>query len=139
MLELNAWFFVLLLNFLALLYILNIILFRPLLRLFQERDNTIKGSLSAAKEMDAKKEDALARMNRELLDARNRSKEVFERLRKEGLSRQKEMLKAAGTHAHDLIEKAKGELKSEAEKARQKLRSDVEKFSDEIVRKLVGT
>ncbi|HXX58419.1 MAG TPA: hypothetical protein VEI96_10500 [Thermodesulfovibrionales bacterium] len=138
MLELNSWFFVLLLNFLALLYILNIILFKPLLRLFQERDNTIKGSLAAAKEMDAKKEDALARMNRELLEARNRSKEVFERLRNGGLSRQKEMLEAAATQAHDLIEKAKGELKSEAEKARQKLRSDVERFSDEIVRKLVG-
>ena len=138
MLELNWWFFVLLLNFLALIFVLNYILFKPLLRLFRDRDDTVKGSLNAAKALDAKKEDALAKMNRELQEARSRSKEIFERLRKEGMSKQKEILEAASTHAHDLIEKAKGELKSETEKARQRLRFDVERFSDDIVRKLVG-
>jgi F0F1-type ATP synthase membrane subunit b/b' len=54
------------------------------------------------------------------------------------MSRQKEVLDAANKDAHDLIGKAKEELKAEAETARKRLRSDVEKFSDEIVRKMVG-
>lgn len=139
MLELNLkWFFILLLNFLGLVYILNIILFRPLIKLFTDRENAIKGSLDAAKEMNRKKEEAIAAMDRELKDARNKSNEIFEKLRKEGMSRQKEILEGAGKHAHDFIEQAKAELKGEAEKARQRLRADVEKFSDEIVKKLVG-
>jgi len=138
MLELNAWFFVLLLNFLLLIFILNHILFKPLLRLFRDRDDTVRGSLQAAKAMDARKEETMARMNRELQEARNRSKEIFERLRKDGMFRQKEILEAASAHAHNLLEKAKEELKSETERARQSLRPRIEKFSEEIVRKLVG-
>lgn len=138
MLELNAWFFVLIVNFLVLLYILNVILYKPLLRLFAERDDSINGSLNAAKDMHARREDALATMHRELQEARNRAREVFERARQEGLSRQKGILEGANKQASEFIEKAKGELRTEAGKARQALRSDVEKFSDEIVRKLVG-
>jgi len=64
MLELNKWFFVLLLNFLVLIYVLNIILFKPLVKLFTDRENTIKGALDAAREMSQKKEDSMAAMSR---------------------------------------------------------------------------
>jgi F-type H+-transporting ATPase subunit b len=138
MLELNKWFFVLLLNFLVLIYILNLILFKPFLKLFKERDHSIKGSLDAAREMEKKKEEAVAAMNRELKEARSKANEIFESVRKEGLHRQKEILESANKRAQDLILTAKGELHAESENARQKLRSDVEKFSEEIVKKLVG-
>lgn len=139
MLELNKWFFVLLLNFLVLLYVLNIILFKPLLKLFSQREDSIKDSLNAARDTDKKKEDAISRMNRELQDARNKARDVFENLRKEGLNRQKDMLEGANRQASEFILNARAELKIEAEKTRQKLRSDVDRFSDEIVRKLIGT
>ena len=42
MLELNKWIFVLALNFLILLLILNVILFKPLLKIFKEREDTVK-------------------------------------------------------------------------------------------------
>ncbi len=131
------WFVILLLNFLVLLYVLNIILFRPLMKLFKERDNSTRGSIDAAKEMDKKREEVIAEMNRELKEARSKAAEIFENMRKEGLSNQKEMLEEANRNARDLIEKARAELKTEAQNARQKLHSDVEAFSDEIVRKLV--
>lgn len=138
MLELNYWFFVLLLNFLGLLLALNFILFKPLIKLFTERENSIRGALEAAGEMNQRKEDALAAMSRELKEAVSKSNEIFEISRKEGLRSQKEILEGASKQAHDFIVKAKAELKTDAENARQKLRADVEKFSDEIVKKLVG-
>jgi F0F1-type ATP synthase membrane subunit b/b' len=49
-----------------------------------------------------------------------------------------EMLEEANQKARSLIEKAREELRSELGRARQKLRADVDKFSDEIVKKLVG-
>lgn len=137
MLELNKWFFVLLVNFLVLLYVLNIILFKPLLKLFKEREDTVKGSLDAAKGMSDKKEEGIARLNRELADARNKARETFESIKAEGLQKQKEILSATETEASGMLEKAKAEVRTEAEKARKTLRADVEKFADEIVRKLV--
>lgn len=138
MLDINMWFFVLALNFLALLFILNIILFKPLLKIFKEREDTVKGSLDAAKNMGNRREESIARLNKELVEARNKAKDVFEALKAEGLQNQKEVLSKAEAEASQILEKAKADLRAEAERARTTLRAEVEKFSDEIVRKLVG-
>jgi len=138
MLDINIWFFVLALNFLALLFILNIILFKPLLKIFKEREDIVKGSLDAAKDMANRREESIARLNKELAETRNKAKDVFEALKAEGLQNQKEVLSKAEAEASQILEKAKADLKGEAEKARTTLRADVDKFSDEIVRKLVG-
>jgi len=137
MLELNWTFIVMLINFLVLLFILNSILLQPLLKIFKERDDTVKGDLDAARDMSTKREESIARLNRELSDARSKAKETFEVLRTEGVQKQKEVLSAAESEAVSIIEKAKAEIRADAEKARQALRADVDKFSDEIVRKLV--
>ena len=137
MLELNKWFFVLLINFLGLLYILNKILFRPLLKLFKERQDTVKGSLGAAKDMSAKREEGIAKLNRELAETRSKAKETFEALKAEALNKNKEVLGAAETELSAMLDNARADVKAEAEKARQALRADVDKFSDEIVRKLL--
>lgn len=138
MLELNKWFFVLLVNFLVLLYILNIILFRPILKILKERDASVKDYLKAAKELEQKREEAIVRMNQELQAARVKAKEIFEEIRKDGLEKQRSLLEEANREAIEMISKAKEEIAVEAEKARQSLRADVDRFSDEIVRKLVG-
>ncbi|MFZ5907613.1 MAG: ATP synthase F0 subunit B [Nitrospirota bacterium] len=137
MLELNWTFIVMLINFLVLLFILNSILLQPLLKIFKERDDTVKGDLDAVRDMSTKREESIARLNRELSDARSTAKETFETLRSEGVQKQKEVLSTAEAEAVSILEKAKAEIKADAEKARQALRADVDKFSDEIVRKLV--
>jgi len=138
MLELNYSFFVMLLNFLVLLFILNAILFKPVLQIFKEREDTIKGNLDSAKNLQEKSEEGIARLNRELAESRSKAKEIFEALRAEGLNRQREVLSAAKVSADASLEQAKQEIRAEAEKARRALRVDVDKFSDEIVRKLVN-
>ncbi|MEK6652201.1 MAG: hypothetical protein AABY50_04635 [Nitrospirota bacterium] len=138
MLELQVkWFLVLLVNFLVLIYVLNILLFKPLLKLFKERADNVNGALGAAKDMNQKKEETIAKLSRELTDARNKAKGTFEALRAEGANTQREVFSKAEAEAADILQKARQELKAEAEKARQALRADVEKFSDEIVRKLI--
>jgi F-type H+-transporting ATPase subunit b len=131
------WLIVLAINFLLLLFILNLILFKPLLNLFKQREDTVKGSLNAAKEMSKKREENIASLNKELSDARNKAKETFESLKAEGSAKNKEMLDAAQAEVNAILEKARGEVKTEAEKARKALKAEVEKFSEEIVRKLV--
>jgi F-type H+-transporting ATPase subunit b len=131
------WLLILAANFLGLMVVLNIILYKPLLKVFKEREDSTKGALNAAKEMDAKKEEGIARMNRELMEARKKAKDAFEGLRNEGLNAQKQALTDAEGTASGMLQKAREELQAEVGKARQTLRGDVEKFSDEIVRKLV--
>ena len=132
------WLLVLAANFLGLVYILNLILFRPMLKVYLERESLTKGSLDAAKEMNSRKEEGLERMNKEISEARNKAKEAFETLRNAGLETQKNFLSEAEASAAAMLQKAREELRGEGEKARQTLKADIEKFSDEIVRKLVS-
>jgi F-type H+-transporting ATPase subunit b len=138
MLEFNQWYFVLVVNFLILLVVLNAILFQPLKKVFKEREAATKGALDEAKDMEVKKEESVAKMNAELTGARTKAKQMANALKEEGLSKQKEALFKAEAGAVEMIEKARKELQTEADKARATLRADVEKFSDEIVRKLVN-
>jgi F-type H+-transporting ATPase subunit b len=132
------WLLVLIANFLGLMFILNILLYRPLLKIFQERKSAIDGSLDAAKEMNSRREEGMERMNREIADARHKAKEAYEGLRNEGLESQKALLSDAESVAAGMLQKAREELRKEGEKARQSLKADIDKFSDEIVRKLVN-
>lgn len=131
------WLVVLALNFLGLIFVLNQILFKPLLKNFKERDDSVKGALDAARQMTARKDEGMERMNREISSARSSAKEAFESLRAKGQDAQKQALSAAEEQAAAMLQKARQELQSEVEKARRSLKADVEKFSDEIVRKLV--
>ncbi|MDI6801067.1 MAG: hypothetical protein QMD01_03285 [Thermodesulfovibrionales bacterium] len=137
MLEFNQWFFVLLANFLILFFILNAILFKPLANVFKEREKAVSGTLSEAKGITVRKESAISQMNVELLSAKNNAKEIYNSLRAEGISSQKEMLMRAEAEAVEMIERARKELKEDAKKARAALKADIEKFSEDIVNKLV--
>jgi len=125
-------------NFFVLLFLLNAILFKPLLKIFKERDDSVKNAIDAANNMNKKREDSLAQMKQELAEARNKAKEIFESLKNEGLGKYKETTSAAETETAAILEKARAEVRAEAEKARSTLKAEVEKFSDEIVRKLVN-
>ncbi len=138
MLEFNEWFFVLLANFLILFFVLNAILFKPLAKVLKERESATVGAIDEAKSMTAKKDDAIAKMNAELLAARTKAKDAFNVLREEGQSVQKETLSKAELQAVGMIEQARKELQAEGEKARAALKTDVEKFSEDIVRKMVN-
>ncbi len=137
MLDINWTFFVLVVNFFILIVILNKILFKPLLNLFKEREDTVKGSLDTAKEMANRREESIANLNRAFSEARSKAKELFDTFRADGLQKQRDVITKADAEASELLEKAKAELMADAERARKALRAEVDKFSDEIVRKLV--
>ncbi|HEX8947310.1 MAG TPA: hypothetical protein VF790_00025 [Dissulfurispiraceae bacterium] len=133
----QLWFSVLLVNFLVLLFVLNAILFKPLAKIAREREDATRGALDEARAMADRKDEAVARMNAELLAARNKAKEAYNALKESGQVVQKEALAKAEAQAVEMIEKARKELQAETEKARAALKGDIEKFSEEIVRKLV--
>ncbi|MDA8388580.1 MAG: ATP synthase F0 subunit B [Nitrospiraceae bacterium] len=131
------WYFVLVINFIVLVPIMHVLLFKPFLNIIKERRSAVDGALEAARQMGVKREDQLVAMKRELELARAKSKELFEGLRAEGLDKQRQALAKAHEEAMKRTEKIKQELGVEVLKARQTLRAEAEKFSDGILEKLV--
>jgi F-type H+-transporting ATPase subunit b len=138
MLEINYWFFAQLANFLILLFILNKILFQPLLRLFKEREDSTKGFLEEAKKMGEEQDDVLNQLEKKLAEGRSEAKKIFDGFSKEGVDQQKSAVESAQNESVEINRKAKADLESATEKASQSLKSDIETFSKQIVAKLVG-
>ncbi len=138
MLDINGWFFVQLANFVLLLIVLNAIIFKPFLRLFQEREDSTAGALDKARALDKEKDGILAQIDEKLGAARGRARTSFEQLSGEGMDIQRTALEAAQNEAVEINRKAKADLEAASEQARASLKSDVESFAKQIVEKLVG-
>lgn len=138
MLELNKWFFVLVVQFLVTLAILNVILFQPLLKIFKERSAAMEGSMEEAQRMAGERERMLGSMQKDFSAASQEARQRFEAKRSEGLQKQRATVEEAAHKAAKDIEQARKALSAESDRVRKALRGDVEKFADEIVRKLVS-
>lgn len=138
MLEINKWFFAQLANFLLLLIILNIVLFKPILQLFKEREKLTKGSLDDAKAMDAEKDNLLAKFDAKISEANEKARGIHGELKNEGARVQKETFEAAQKDAADINMKAKQDLDAVVKETKEKLRADVKAFSEKIVEKMVS-
>ncbi|MBI5675557.1 MAG: ATP synthase F0 subunit B [Nitrospirae bacterium] len=138
MLELNKWFFAQLANFLLLLIILNIVLFKPILQLFKEREKRTKGSLDEAKAMDAEKDNMLAQFDAKITEANEKARGIHGELKNEGARVQKETFEAAQKDAAAINMKAKQDLDAVVKETKNKLRTDVKAFSEKIVEKMVS-
>ncbi|HSB31184.1 MAG TPA: hypothetical protein VLD55_06245, partial [Candidatus Sulfobium mesophilum] len=75
------WLLILAANFIVLMFVLNAILYKPLLRIFKEREASTKGFLDAAREMGVSKEAGISKINHEISEARKKAKGVFESMR----------------------------------------------------------
>ncbi|UCG79417.1 MAG: ATP synthase F0 subunit B [Nitrospirota bacterium] len=137
MLEFEKWFFVLLVNFLILIYVLNILLFKPMLALFKERKNATEGALKNADDLMNRKAQAETDLKRELSGAREKAKALYNSIAEAGITKQKEMMSQAQDEAMKMLEEARGKLKDEVAKAREELMKEAEKYSEEIAEKLI--
>lgn len=138
MLDINRFFFWHLANFLILIWLLNIILFKPLFRIFDERSKLIDGSLESARDLAKEKDDLLAQVDAKLAKAKEEAKSISEAFRKEGSEAHKQAMEAAQKDAEDMSKKAKTELAASVQKAKDGLRKDIEVFSGKIVEKMMG-
>ncbi len=132
------WFTVQLINFLVLLFVLNIILFKPILRLLKERDDRINGYLEKSKAIDKDKDNLLKELEAKLAETRDQAKDIFEDLRNKGLEAQRLKIESTSKDAEKMSQEALEKLKATANKAREALKKDVETFSKKIVEKMVG-
>ena len=132
------WLSVQMASFLALLFVLNIILFKPVLNQLKERDDRINGYLDKAKVMDKDKDNLLNELDAKLAQTRDQAKVVYEELRSKGLEAQRNNLDSAGKETEKMSQEALEKLKAAADRARESLRGNVEAFSKKIVEKMVG-
>jgi F-type H+-transporting ATPase subunit b len=125
------------LNFLLLLYILNRLLFKPLLARMDERSAKISKGLEDAETAARDRELAAAEREAAVAEARKESASMLARANKIAEDTRNEILGEARADAEKVTQRAREEITAEKEKAMSELRSQVADLALEAAAKLV--
>ncbi len=118
--------------FLLGLYLLNTLIFRPLLRIQDRRDELTAGTLRNAEEMTRRAEDAIGEYNEKLAQARSQANEARNELRQQGQSQSSTMLAEAKESAQTELESARRTLGTMVAGIRTDLEVEIESLAAEI-------
>ncbi len=138
MIDINVSLLYQLANFVVLLIVLNVILFKPIRQIMQEREQGISSSLGDAKAAQERMQTLLEQYNSSLAEAKQKATATFNAMYQQGLDAQRDMIAAERTKAGEMLDKARADVAASATKARSELKQEAERLSQEITSKLLG-
>lgn len=125
-------------NFLFLLFVLNLILYRPIRRIIRKRNEEIEGLEKTIYEYEARAEKDAKSIEEGMVLARKEGFQEKESIKQEGVEEEKAILSNAMAKAGDKVQKAKKEIEARMEEVRRELEAQVATFSMELVKKILG-
>ena len=123
---------------LILMVALSSLVFKPFLRVVEERKDWIQGAERKARELHQRSEELMERYRDSISAAQAQGASIREELRKEGLSKETEVLQKAMEEANQFLEEMKGKIQEESRKVRTGLRLQAQTLSRELAEKMLG-
>jgi F-type H+-transporting ATPase subunit b len=125
-------------NFLILLFILNIILYKPIRKILGQRGNEVISFQEMIEDFQNRSEKESRALEENMASARSQGFKEKETLKSAGLEEEKVMVQQAISSAEEKIGKAKGEIDQDTAQARRSLEEEVRVFSQELAEKILG-
>jgi F-type H+-transporting ATPase subunit b len=138
MLEINSSLFVQIANFLILILLMNLFLYKPIrdiLRRRNEEMNRLEGLIS---DLGAKSAQQKNRIEEGLTQARKEGYQEKEGLKGVGLKEERALTLEAGAKADAKVGQAKSEIEVKIAEVRKALEDQVSMFSKELAQKVLG-
>lgn len=135
--EINATLVVQMAVFLLLFAFVTPVLFRPLMRLFDERDQRIEGARRQAGDLQKQVHQKIEEVELQVKDAQRNAKQTLEQLKAQASNMQREILDQARGKANEELQKARIELQNSTQKVRDELKGETTELADMVVRKFV--
>jgi F-type H+-transporting ATPase subunit b len=124
--------------FVILILVLSPLLFKPVLRLFEERERRTEGARSAARAMQEKAEELLQRYEAKLDDVKRGAAADRDRLRNETLRLEAEIVEKARQANVRIVEQGRNQIQTEVSTIRRELDAYSRKVAKEIGAKVLG-
>ena len=125
-------------NFLLLLFILNLIVYRPIRKILGQRGDEVISFQEMIEDFQNRSEKDAKTLQENMAGARSQGFKEKENLKSAGLEEEKVMLQEAISSTEERIGKAKGEIDQNTTQARQSLEEEVRVFSKELAEKILG-
>lgn len=125
-------------NFLFLLFILNIILYRPVRRVLGKRKAEIDGLQRSVSELEGNADRFAGEIEEGMAKARKTGYEEKESLKNQGLEEEKKLVKEAASASGERMGQARTEMEKKLLEARGALEKELSLFSKELAEKILG-
>ncbi len=138
MIDLDYTFFVQLVNFLVILTVLNLILYRPIRGIIKKRAEVMSEKLGTIEDFAAKAEAKLESYKAALSGARVEAQQLRVALKTEGVAVESSVLAAAGTEAAEKVAAARKEIDGQKQAALKALRGEVATYAKNVADKVLS-
>jgi len=125
-------------NFLVLLFVLNHILYKPIMRILDERKKRIYDATEECRRLDQSCEERLKLYQEQIQAAKIKAMMQKEEIRAEGMESAKRLIEGVKEEADRIITQAMERIEKEAGIAREALRRQTREMAVEIAEKLIG-
>jgi F-type H+-transporting ATPase subunit b len=123
---------------LILMVALNYLLYRPMLKVMDDRKGVVDGAARDAAKAEENMNTLSADYDNALQEARKDAKAAFNKAHEEALLQEKEILTEAQSKVEKVLDRQMGELEKNVDAARNELKSAVTALSHEVSSKILG-
>ena len=134
----NYTLFIQVSNFLILLFLLNIIVYRPIRGILNKRKEEISSTEDITQEWMFKADKSFEEFEKNLLETKKDGLKTKDKFKDEGMEKEREMLQETYSSVEQKIGKAREEIQERIEQARKSLQAEVQGFSHELAEKILG-
>jgi len=138
LIELNWTMLVQLINFLLLIWILNRILYRPVLKVLNERESRISGAQDKAKKLIGQGEGLVADYEVRLRNTKIEAMALKTEIRKEAAVESGRIIDAARQQADGIVGEVRASMSTELEQVRRELEPHLGSLAGEIAEQILG-
>jgi len=124
--------------FIAAIFILNSLLFKPLLELVDRREKLTTGTIEEANQLREKIEQIIQDYNARWDEARAQALEERNEIRREAQASAEELLQKARQESQALLNQAKQKLEDEKSLNEDKIRPDIEYLAKDVASRILG-
>lgn len=136
--EFNATFLVTIITFIVFVFLMNKVLYAPILNIMEERKNVINGNYKAAENNDSKAEGLISEKEEKLNEAKNLARDKYNAAMDGYKSEKADVLSKAQDSAREELENSRIELENLSNETKNGLKSRMSDLANDIVEKVIG-
>jgi len=138
MISINATLVLQVINFLVLIWILNRILFKPILKIMEEREKHIASIQTQMNRLRTESEEKAAEIEHQMRQARKKAAAHRDELRDQAAAQAHDLIQRAGAEARDHIHQVQTEMNNQMAEARKSLAEFNESIIEMLFNKIMG-
>jgi F-type H+-transporting ATPase subunit b len=138
MISINVTFFIQMANVLILVFLMNLLLYRPIRRIVAQRNQFVGEQQAAIDLAEAEVAAAIEKLNTSIGEARKMGRERIQQIKSSAYEQEKALMQGASENAAKQVQVTRAEIESDIKKARKQLKGQVKAFSVELAQKILG-